>query len=165
MSIQFSGKEVVEIGIQIEKNGFDFYMALAKKTKEPKARKVFELLGHEEEKHIEVFESMLPETNEQAAMDQYPGEYYLYLKALADQHVFTSPKAGVAAAADAATTGAALDMALEFEKDSILLFMEFKKTVIEEDQPIIDRLIDQERQHFTRLADIKRNMGKGAASK
>ena len=34
----FAGSEVVEIGIQIEKNGKDFYQILATQSKDPKAQ-------------------------------------------------------------------------------------------------------------------------------
>ena len=51
----FSGPEVVEIGIQIEKNGKDFYDGVVKISKSQKAKEIFEFLGGEEEKHIKRF--------------------------------------------------------------------------------------------------------------
>jgi len=50
----FSSCEVVELGIQIEKNGRDFYSALAGSTRNARAAEIFKYLAGEEEKHIAV---------------------------------------------------------------------------------------------------------------
>ena len=48
----FAASDIVEIGIQIEKNGRDFYSAAADKSKDPKIKEIFRYLAGEEEKHI-----------------------------------------------------------------------------------------------------------------
>lgn len=45
----FAGSEIVEMGIQIEKNGKDFYDILEKQSKNPAAQKLFKYLAGEEE--------------------------------------------------------------------------------------------------------------------
>ena len=55
----FSGSEIVQIGIQIEKNGRDFYNALEKQSTSNKSKEIFRYLAGEEEKHIKVFEEIL----------------------------------------------------------------------------------------------------------
>ena len=55
----FSGSEIAEMGIQIEKNGKDFYNTLGTQSKDQKAKKVFEYLAQEEEKHIATFQRIL----------------------------------------------------------------------------------------------------------
>ncbi len=57
-----AGSEVVQVGIQIEKNGKDFYNALAKHSKNPKAVEIFKYLAGEEEKHIKAFQKILDKT-------------------------------------------------------------------------------------------------------
>ena len=46
----FAGSEIVEMGIQIEKNGRDFYCALTEKSKDKKAKEIFAYLAEQEEK-------------------------------------------------------------------------------------------------------------------
>ena len=58
----FSGSEVIELGIQIEKNGRDFYNSIAANSKTESSRKAFLKLAGEEEKHITVFQGMLRKT-------------------------------------------------------------------------------------------------------
>jgi len=48
----FSGSEITEIGVQIEKNGKDFYDELTKKSKNQKAKEIFSYLSGEEENLI-----------------------------------------------------------------------------------------------------------------
>ena len=55
----FAGSEIVELGIQIEKNGRDFYNTLVKQSENSEARDIFGYLAGEEEKHIAVFQEIL----------------------------------------------------------------------------------------------------------
>ena len=48
----FAGSEIIEIGIQIEKNGRDFYDELVKTADDPRAKEAFKALSEEESKHI-----------------------------------------------------------------------------------------------------------------
>jgi len=41
----FAGSEIVEIGIQIEKNGRDFYNTLDKQSKNEKAKEIYRFLS------------------------------------------------------------------------------------------------------------------------
>ena len=58
MSITFSGRELLEIAIQIEKNGFTFYANVARKVAEPKVIEVINWLAQEENSHIKRFEEI-----------------------------------------------------------------------------------------------------------
>jgi rubrerythrin len=50
----FAAKEVIEIGIEIEKNGRDFYNTLLKQSKDIKTQDLFKFLATEEERHIKI---------------------------------------------------------------------------------------------------------------
>ncbi len=51
----FAGSEIIELGVQIEKNGKDFYDTLAEKTKDDKAKTAFKDLASREEKRRAIF--------------------------------------------------------------------------------------------------------------
>ena len=59
MGIFFSGRELIEIAIGIEKNGAIFYDSLAGSTKNPAARDVYKYLVGQEREHAAVFQKML----------------------------------------------------------------------------------------------------------
>jgi len=56
---------------------------------------------------------------------------------------------------------AAVDFAIRRELDSILYYLEIRNIVPEAQRPAIDRIVEQERRHFTQLTDLKRLMAQG----
>ncbi|MFH0739330.1 MAG: ferritin family protein [Candidatus Omnitrophota bacterium] len=154
----FAGSEVVELGIQIERNGKDFYEVLAAQSKNPKGKDSFALLAKEEEKHIAVFQGILKKTQGYEPPQSYPGEYLAYMNALASEHIFTQKDKGRGVAQGIKTDREAVDMALGFEKDSIIFYEGMKKMVPAYEQKIIDELIIQEQAHLSKLSALKNNL-------
>lgn len=151
----FAGSEVVEIGIQIEKNGRDFYNALLKTSKNAGAAKIFKFLAEEEEKHIAVFQKILSAVNKYEPAESYPGEYFAYLSGLAGEYVFTQKDKGEAIARNIANEKEAVQKGIGFEKDSITFYEGMKKVVPEHESAAIDQLIVQEKNHLTLLLELK----------
>jgi len=154
----FAGSEMVEIGIQIEKNGRDFYNTLTGQTKNPAASKVFKYLAGEEEKHIVVFQKILDkiEKYEPAGLDA--DQYFAYMNALASEYVFTQKDKGIETARSIKTDSEALDLGLGFEKDSIIFYEGMKKVIPEFDLKILEELIAQEQGHLKQLIELKREI-------
>ena len=90
----FAGSEIVEIAVQIEVNGKDFYTVLSKKTKNKKARDLFDYLAKQEEEHMETFRNMLSSLKEYEPKEAYPQEYFNYMRSLAAEEVFTGKDKG-----------------------------------------------------------------------
>lgn len=151
----FSGSEIVEIGIQIEKNGKDFYEVLVNKTKDAKSKEVFRFLADEEEKHIAVFQGILNRLQRYESPESYPGEYFAYMSALASEYVFTQAKKGQEIAQKITSDKEAIDLGIGFEKDSIIFYEGMKKVVPDYDLKIVDELIVQEQHHLKLLSDLK----------
>jgi rubrerythrin len=151
----FAGSEIVEIGIQIEKNGRDFYNALAQKSKIAEAGKVFKYLAGEEEKHILVFKKILDSLEGYVPPESYPGEYVSYMQALASEYVFTQKDKGIETASAMKSDKEAVDTGIGFEKDSIIFYEGMKKSVPDFDLKVIDELIAQEQSHLRQLVELK----------
>ena len=64
MSISFSGSELVNIAIGVEKRGIAFYDALAMSTDEATARDIFQRLANMEREHAQIFQNMLVHVRE-----------------------------------------------------------------------------------------------------
>ncbi len=151
----FAGKEVVEIGIQIEKNGKDFYNTLLKQSKNFKMQELFKFLATEEEKHIKAFQEILEPTTKYAAQGLDSDDYFAYLNALASEHIFTKANTGELVAKAIKSEGEAIEKAIGFEKDSIIFYEGMLKVVLDDDKKRVEALIIQEQDHFRRLVRMK----------
>jgi len=154
----FAASEVVEMGIQIEKNGRDFYNTLTRQAKNTKAKEVFQYLAGEEEKHIRVFQGILDSVEKYVPSESYPGEYFAYMSALAGDYVFTQKDKGEELAQGIKTDKEAVSLGIGFEKDSILFYEGMKKVVPEYHLKIIAELIMQEQNHLRQLSDLKQKL-------
>lgn len=157
MSITFSGRELLEIAIQIEKNGFTFYTHVARKVDEPKTVEVINWLAHEENSHIKRFEEILSRSKGEV-LDMSPTEfeeYTLYLKALADARVFPSELKAREAASGIKSERDAINMAIEFEKDSLLFLHAMKEMIPVEDVFAVEELQREEMLHLKKLVGLK----------
>lgn len=154
----FAGSEIVEIGIQIEKNGRDFYNTLEKKSKNQKTSQIFKYLSDEEEKHIKVFQEILVKTEKYEPTGLYADEYFAYMNALASEHVFTKENKGEEIAKTIKSDMEAVNMGIGFEKDSIIFYEGMKKAVPEYDLALVDKLIMQEQDHLRILFDLKESL-------
>jgi len=158
MAIFFSGSELVNIAIGIEKSGLAFYQSLVKKEKDVMARGAYKYLAEMEEKHIKTFQSMLGAVGEYKPPEMYTEEYDLYLKALVDSAVFTDDKVAREMAEKAASSAEAIQIALGAEKDSILYYSEMRNLVRERDREVVNRIIEEEKSHLRQLSDLKKKL-------
>ncbi|MGD9116391.1 MAG: ferritin family protein [Dehalococcoidia bacterium] len=158
MSIIFSGSELVEIAIGIEKNGAAFYQALADRTRNDQTRAIYEHLAEEEIKHQNTFQNMLKTVGEYQPPSDYAEDYRLYLKSLVDSSVFTDTAHAQQIAARVNSEAEALDIGIRAEKDSILFYTEMKDIVKPVDQKVILNIINQEREHLAQLTQLKKSI-------
>jgi rubrerythrin len=78
-----------------------------------------------------------------------------YLKALAACKLFGQTGAGARAAEKVDTAEEALELAIDFEKDSVLFYVELQNFSRPEVRPVIQRIIGEERKHVMQLVDLK----------
>ncbi len=158
MGDSFAVSEIVEIGVQIEINGRDFYQKAAEKTKDFGVKEIFEWLGKEEEAHISTFQKILDSAHKYEPRGAYPDEYFSYMNTLAEGHVFTKERTGLAVSRNTASDSDAIELGIKFEKESIVFYEEMKKIVHDEDKTLLDQLIDQEKIHLQKLQVFKKDL-------
>lgn len=150
--------ELIHFAMQIEERGFKFFQGLAAKIADQEVKKVFEQLSDEEEKHYNIFDKMLQEANTYDPPEYYMDEYEAYVWSLARGHVITG-KANPEEYVDQIKTPVdAVNLAINFEKDTILFFIALKKVVFKEGQATLDLLIDQENLHVKTLLELKKKL-------
>lgn len=154
----FAGSEIVELGVQIEKNGRDFYNTLTIQLKNSQAKEIFRFLTGEEERHIAIFQKILEKTEKYEPQGLDADQYYAYMNALASEYVFTQKDKGKDIAQKIKTDKEAVDIGIDLEKDSIVFYAGMKKVVPDYDQKIVDELILQEEKHLMQLSELKKSL-------
>lgn len=156
MGIRFSGADILRIAVQIEENGLAFYQTSLAKTDDPRAQHLFRFMAGEEARHIQDFRGLgaLLENETQLGLE-IDEEDEKYLEALAASKVFTEADAGAKAAARAHDVHEAIEMALGFEKDSVLFYSEMLGFMRATAKPVIEAIIDQEKRHIVQLSELR----------
>ena len=146
----FEPSEVFQFAIRIEEGGEKFYRAMANKIENAEVKSLFSALADDEVKHKKTYQGMLSKIEEYEPFESYPGEYFSYLRAYADNIIFTPQRMEeeMQKITDAAS---ALKFAIDRELDSILYYQEVKNLVPKNQRDIIDKIIEEERKHFMKL--------------
>jgi rubrerythrin len=164
MAFQCNAELIFELGIQIERNGKLFYQEIAKGAPDEQLTSLFLELAEWEEQHIDLFQRLLDELPDSMRQDDLfdpADDMMLYVNAAADSHVFVSTP-DIAALVDEHCSSPlqALDMALAFEKDSVVYYTTMKRVVAKHlGQEKIDLLIEEELKHIAILNDRKKQLG------
>ena len=130
MSMPFNADEVFEMAEQIERNGGKFYRAAAKKF--PEVSKLLLELAAMEDKHLKTFRDMrarLSGTELEEPVFDPDGQAQMYLRVMADGHVFDVKADPVEKLANKDTPEDVLKMAIGLERDSIAFYVGLKEAV------------------------------------
>jgi rubrerythrin len=162
VSIDFNADEIFQIGMQIEVNGQAFYETIARNSLEPLVKELFLDLSRWESEHIESFKKLrqrLPDPSKGGDLFDPNQELYLYIKATADSHVFVKHQNISELASKCKTPIEALEVAVAFEKDSVVFYTAMKRFVPEQHgKSEIDTLIDEEMKHIFMLTRKKKEL-------
>ena len=156
MSISFNAEEVFQLAEQIERNGAKFYRRASKSFSEPAIQKVLLDLASMELDHERVFAEMKADfvraKGKTMVVDPYD-EGVLYLRAIADGHVF-DVKVDPSERLRGREKGSdILRMAIGLEKDSVVFYQGIREIVPEElGKDRVEAVIKEEMKHITQLS-------------
>jgi rubrerythrin len=142
----------MELAVQTEKGGKLFYETVASQSKDEELKKLFSYLANEEDKHIRVFEDIAGTIK--VAADEVPAnweEVVPYLRAVTESRYFLGTDKALALARDAKTPSQAAKLALAFEKETMVFYMEAADLVPALNRPAVETLIREERAHVRKL--------------
>lgn len=147
--------DVFTMAVRIEENGEAFYSGAAAREKNEKIKRLFESLAQMEAGHVAAFRKLrseLPGSFPADAVWDPEGLAESYLQATADTHIFTR-EAAEARLQGINTPVDALNMALQFEKDSVAFFVGMKEILPDVyGRTEIDTLIRAEMEHIRMLS-------------
>ena len=151
----FEPSEIYQFAIKIEENGEKFYRRMSQKFKESKVKEIFSYLADEETKHKKIYQEMVSKIEKYEPLESYPGEYFTYLRAYADNVIFSKEKLEekISKIGDLVS---AIEFGMNIERDSILYYQDIKNLVPENRRIPIDKIIEEERRHFLKLLEIKK---------
>ncbi len=152
----YNAEEVFEIGIEIEKNGKEFYQKAADKSDDIVAKKFFTDLAKWEDSHISLFADLkakLTTTSDDELWD-FDNEKNKYLKAAADTHIFLKDVNIDNLVAGCTSVSDIINIAIQFEKDSVVLYNTIMSLVPQNlGKSKIQPLIDEEIKHVAILQE------------
>ena len=162
MAIVYSADEVLQMAEQIERNGARFYRHAAELPFDEQTQHTLLDLAAWEDRHEETFAAMRTQLGEEArtaiTFDPHH-ELPLYLRALADRRVFDIYVDPVTRLSGRETMREVLELAVGFEKDSVVFYLGMRDLVPEEVGGVhIDGIIKEEMSHISilggRLAEV-----------
>ncbi len=159
----FDASEIYQFAMRIEENGEKFYRRAAGITEDEEAKYLFNFLADEEVIHKKIFGVLLSKMEKYEPDETYPGEYMAYLRDYLDNKVVFSSKTMSEEFCDIKDTLSALDFAINREVDSIFFYGEAKNFVAKSQLSTIDQIIAEERRHFAKLTDFKKEYEKRQA--
>jgi rubrerythrin len=157
MIYPFNAVEAFKIAVAIEENGLKFYQQAAKKFAPSPVADLFQSLAQEEVNHKNTFSEILAGLpKEQPSVFDPNNETDMYLQMMASLHVFNKgPEEVEKVLSTISTPKGALTLAMSFEKDSIVFFVQLKSASDTlGDKVSVDRLILEEAKHLRKLAGI-----------
>ena len=151
----FRATDIVEMALEIEKGGEIFYRTVAQKAKSTEVQALFEDLARQEVLHYAAFEKLSQVSWDRSLMpvDQWD-QYLVYLQATVQSAFFQGQDKALSLAQQVTGEEEALRMAIGFEKETILFFHDLRDMVSDADKKIIKRIIDEEKLHLQRLAEM-----------
>lgn len=141
-----SAETAVDLAISIEQRGRDFYLKAKEQAKDPKLAGLLSFLAAEEERHLGLYRQILDHISGGAFQEvELVGGYGEFIKDLTDDMLRTLQLP------ENAASSVCLDMALRFEKDTLVLFHEIRMLLKGADQAVIEQIYAEEKQHVRKL--------------
>ena len=155
----FEASDIVEVAVRIEENGANFYRYAVQLAGKEEVKALFQRLAEEEGKHRQTFAGILAGMSRNLPPEGYDGEYAAYLDDYVANHLVFTAEAFAAELAKLRNEQSALDFAIQRELDSIHYYREMREMLPAGDCAAIDRIIAEEKEHFIRLAALRKRIG------
>lgn len=151
----FRATDIVEMALELERSGEIFYRTVSGKVRSPKVRALFEDLAAEEDKHYAAFKGLSSTAWETSPSSEEEWDQYLmYLQATIQSAFFEGSDKALALAEQVTDEREAIQMAMGFEKETMLFFYDLRDKVSGADKGVVERIIAEEKTHVRRLAEM-----------
>jgi len=158
---RYSIDEILEMAIQTEKLGFQFYTSIAEKFKKDGGLfKLFTTLADKEKVHEKTFKG-LKDSVAKSGVNVEPvqwEEVSNYMRAFVESEFFLGKSKALPSMDHIKTVADAVKFAIGFEKETLLYFMELKSVV--KDKDAVEEVINEEKSHIRWLDSYRADLVK-----
>ena len=157
----YSVNEIIEMAVQIERNGYAFYNEAAQgKDLDDDSRKLITWLRDAELDHEKTFLRLRDEVDNMV-LELYTDWDMVaaYLKTIVESRIFNSEDSAIRKAAEAKDLMGVIDNAITFEKDTLLYFHAISDGISNDKaKTALRRIINEEVSHVLKLNDFKKKL-------
>lgn len=153
MAVIFSAREIAETAVEKEKKRKGFYARVFELSTQNNMKDLFQFLMEEEDRHIEAFAQIRDNLQGELHTEEYSADMEAYMDSIVDDRLYSDIDS-TEFVQKAIDTKKVFSLAIGFEKDAILYFREFLPFLTKPDQKIVNELIEQEKNHIRKLADM-----------
>lgn len=155
MASFFRANEIANIAVEIEKKGRQFYLRLEEAAKTPETRELFHYLAVEETKHQKIFQDLADRLGDiELPAWATDDEYGSYIQGLVESHALFSDESVEKQLSALEDEKDAIRMAMNFEKDTLLFFVEMETFVPESEKAAVKECAQEEKLHLIRLQNM-----------
>ncbi len=157
---KYSIDEVMEMAVQAEKLGFQFYTSMAEKFKKDDGlAKLFTTLASKEKNHEKTFTGLRDSVAKSGVSEPVQWEEVSnYMRAFVESEFFLGKGKALPTLEHLRTVNDAVKFAIGFEKETLLYFMELRSIVKE--KGVVDEVINEEKSHIRWLDSYRAGLVK-----
>lgn len=157
MTKELRGEDILDFAIEIEKNGYAFYTETAKKFENLKTIKLFHILAEQELKHEMFFKQLKDKQPQFEPSETLEASWEIFKREFLHTYMFGDSTETHNRIKSVGSIEEAIDLAINFEKDTVVLYSSIKKHIKNDGQDLIDKIINQELGHIGRLLELRKN--------
>ena len=157
MTVLFSVRDIAEAAVEKEKRRRAFYAKVCELCTDRTMKELFQFLTDEEDKHVAAFTRLRDGLPQETRAEEYDEEMEAYMDSVIDDRLYARVDSAEFVES-AISSRDVFRLAIGFEKDAILYFREFLPFLTDADRNTVEGLIDEEKGHIRRLADVQKQM-------
>lgn len=157
MSVALSEKEIFSMAMEVEKSGKAFYETVIAGAEDEKLKELFSFLANQEENHYKFFKKLYENAGSMNISGEDWEEISEYIKATTDSRFFLGEDRAIQAAKKVGGVEEAVDIAISFEKDTLLFFYEIHNITPSASKEAAQKIIDEEKKHVLMLTNRKKD--------
>lgn len=150
MASFINAADAIAAAVEIERRGHAFYTSVYEKAEKPQDKEFFAFMAEEEKRHEDVFLGMLRRIGglrlPEGSSDL---EYLEYLTVMLNHHSLFVP------GLEGRILETPLHAAMQFEKDTLLFFIELEHMVPDSEKQLVRDCANEERHHIKMLGKIR----------
>lgn len=144
-----NARTLLDHAVKVERDGYRFYLHLAKAMSDKPRMDFFHLLAEDEQRHEQTFRNMALErsADQDSGQGQLDAALNGFLRDM-DQYGAMQVERALRGEMDRDDM---IQLAVQLEKDSIIYYSSLKAHAGKENLPLIETIIDEELRHLSRL--------------